>query len=163
MATITQITTYRVASRWHPGDVAALRRLHPGKPGWLRHLWWCLWGWPRVCYLAIDPEGYTIGAICLSHCGVVSVVVEPSWRRRGVAVTLLSILQQSVKLPTYTALVAYIDAGVVASLALFRRAGFVPQPTLDVDGQSVWRWYSPRVRYRSNQATARDLSGIHRE
>ena len=142
-------TRYKSASRWNLADIDALRRLHPGKPGWLWHLWWCLRDWPRVCYLAVGPKGDTIGAICLSHHGVISVVVEPSWHRCGVATKLLHILQ-SVKLPRYTALVAYVDVNAVAAMALFRRAGFVMQLASDVDGQSIWRWYSPRVRYRSN-------------
>ena len=149
MAAITQITTYRTASRWHPGDVAALRRLHPQQPWWGRHLWWCLWYWPQTCFLAehhvAEADPTIIGYVQLAQSGSVSVTVDPQWRRRGVATTLLRVLQ-TYALPTDTAMTVSIAAGNGAAQGLLRRTGFVRRCSPNGNGQEVWVWYAARRR-----------------
>ena len=77
----------------------------------------------RVAWAGPSPVGCLLTGTRDGDLHVVEIVVSPDWRRRGVAAAMLAQVRREAR-QSGQAVTAHIFVTNIASLGLFRRAGF---------------------------------------
>jgi ribosomal-protein-alanine N-acetyltransferase len=86
-----------------------------------------LYVWPRARFLVARAEGQIIGCVIGDvHGGqsrVVSICVDPEWRRRGIGTRLLTEVESRLRDGN---LILMVEAGNEAAERLYRKRGYLP-------------------------------------
>jgi ribosomal protein S18 acetylase RimI-like enzyme len=79
--------------------------------------------------LGLEVDGQLVSAVVATHDSrkgwINRLVVDPSYRRRGYAVRLISAAEEALREQGMHVIAALVESDNPASLALFRKAGYV--------------------------------------
>jgi ribosomal-protein-alanine N-acetyltransferase len=115
------------------GDAAAVARLHAQgfRQGWPREDFAAyIEGRDTPVYVACDAKRRIAGFAMLRHLGddveLITIAVDPRWRRRGLGVALMNALFDDLRMSPARRLLLEVAADNAAAIRLYTRFGFRP-------------------------------------